>query len=396
MPDMIRVTCQRRLLTTRAARGCRGCGPSPSEPEDDPSIERRRYDKAPELSKWRGWSNGLRNRTPPERASENNTRAGRNGVSGGLDGLSDIMLPGFPAAGEGTERGTLSKQSEHSRADTATSARSGPPGPRPRGDPTSRRRDRAPTNRPNVPQGCDHRAAGASIREAVSALVSYGLLARRAGYGTYVTAGIGPLIGRGLALRLTLDPQAFRHILEARKVLEGEFAYLAADRARREDLQAIETHLKAMRLHARNPEESVKEDFAFHMAIARSARNPVLFDVLNYLSDLVFRSHHAVTQSGGLSPSAMAFHERIAAAIARRAPGEARRLMLQHLDDVIRRADQLYGRHLRPSAAAYRRRVRRRTAFGNGRGAGRAPVASTPRLRSATGAGTGRAGHHSE
>jgi GntR family transcriptional regulator, transcriptional repressor for pyruvate dehydrogenase complex len=217
-----------------------------------------------------------------------------------------------------------------------------------------------------------------SVREAVSALVSYGLLARRAGYGTYLTAGIGPLIGRGLALRLTLDPQAFRHILEARKVLEGEFAYLAADRARREDLQAIEAHLKAMRLHARNPELSVREDFAFHMAIARSARNPVLFDVLNYLSDLVFRSHRAVTQSGGLSPSAMAFHERIAAAIARRSPAEARRLMLQHLDDVIRRADELYGRHLRSAPAAYGRRVRRRAALGNGRGAGRAPVASTP------------------
>lgn len=207
-----------------------------------------------------------------------------------------------------------------------------------------------------------------SVREAVSALVSHGLLARRAGYGTYVTSGVGPLIARGLALRLTLDPQAFRHILEARKVLEGEFAYLAALRAQREDLQAIEAHLKAMRLHARNPEISVKEDFAFHMAIARSARNPVLFDVLNYLSDLVFRSHRAVTQSGGLSPDAMAFHERIAAAIARRSPDEARRLMLRHLDDVIRRADQLYGRHLRPASGSATRREGRRSTFGNGRG----------------------------
>jgi GntR family transcriptional repressor for pyruvate dehydrogenase complex len=205
-----------------------------------------------------------------------------------------------------------------------------------------------------------------SVREAVSALVSYGLLARRAGFGTYVTSGVGPLVARGLALRLTLEPQDFRHILEARKVLEGEFAYLAAIRADREDLQAIDTHLTAMRLHARNPEISVKEDFAFHMAIARSAKNPILFDVLNYLSDLVFRSHRAVTQSGGLSPGAMAFHERIAAAIGRRSAHEARRLMLQHLDDVIRRADQLYGRHLRASGSAGRH-VRTRSVLGSGR-----------------------------
>ena len=167
-----------------------------------------------------------------------------------------------------------------------------------------------------------------SVREAVSALVSYGVLARRAGHGTYVTSRVGQLITRPLALRLALDPESFRYVLEARKVLEGEFAYLAALRADAADLQAIEGHLEAMRAHARNPEISIKEDFAFHMAIARSAKNPVLFDVLNYLSDLVFGSHRAVTQSGGLSPGAMAHHERIATAIRRRLPREARRLML--------------------------------------------------------------------
>jgi DNA-binding FadR family transcriptional regulator len=177
------------------------------------------------------------------------------------------------------------------------------------------------------------RVSRSSIREAVSALVSYGLLTRRAGHGTYVTSGVGQLITRGLALRLTLDPQSFQYVLEARQVLEGEFAYLAALRADVRDLEAIDHHLEAMRVHARNPEVSVKEDFAFHMAIARSAKNPVLFDVLNYLSDLVFRSHRAVTQSGGLSPSAITYHERIAAAIRRRAAREARRVMLQHLAD---------------------------------------------------------------
>jgi hypothetical protein len=73
---------------------------------------------------------------------------------------------------------------------------------------------------------------------------------------------------------------------------------------------------------------------------------------LNYLSDLVFRSHRAVTQSGGLSPSAITYDERIAAAIRRRAPREARRVMLQHLDDVIRRADQLFGEGFGPPAGA--------------------------------------------
>ncbi len=191
-----------------------------------------------------------------------------------------------------------------------------------------------------------------SVREAVSALVSHGLLVRRAGDGTYLTGRVGDLVSRPLALRLTLHPQAFAHVLEARKVLEGEFAHLAALRADADDLEAIEGHLEAMRVHAREPEIAIREDFAFHMAIARSAKNPVLFDVLTSLSDLVFRSHRAATQAGGLSPRALAYHEQIAAAIRRRSPREARRLMLSHLDDVIQRANQLYRASLGPAGPA--------------------------------------------
>jgi GntR family transcriptional repressor for pyruvate dehydrogenase complex len=187
-----------------------------------------------------------------------------------------------------------------------------------------------------------------SVREAVSGLVANGVLVRRPGDGTYVTSGVADLVIRPLQFRLTLDPGAFRHVLEARKVLEGEFAYLAALRAEPEDIRQIDGHLEAMRMHAPNPEIAIKEDFAFHLAIARSAKNPVLFDVLNYLSDLVFKSHRAVTAAGGLSRTALDYHERIAAAIKRHRPQEARRLMLEHLDYVIRRADELYGVVMEP------------------------------------------------
>jgi len=173
-----------------------------------------------------------------------------------------------------------------------------------------------------------------------------------------VTGRVSDLVSHPLALRLALHPQAFAHVLEARKVLEGEFAHLAAVRADADDLEAIEGHLEAMRVHAREPEIAIREDFAFHMAIARSAKNPVLFDVLNSLSDLVFRSHRAATQAGGLSPRALAYHEQIAGAIRRRSPLEARRLMLSHLDDVIQRAGQLYKASRGPIPGAGGPRVR--------------------------------------
>jgi GntR family transcriptional repressor for pyruvate dehydrogenase complex len=170
-----------------------------------------------------------------------------------------------------------------------------------------------------------------SMREAVSALGSYGLLVRRPGDGTYLTSDLSNLVIRPLQFRLMLDADELSGVFEARRVLEGELAFLAAQRVDAEGMKEIDLRLKLMRERARDPEASSRADFDFHMAIARAARNPVLLGVVNHISELIFSSHLTTVDRRGLRPKTMAIHDKIADAIRRRAPEEARKIMIEHI-----------------------------------------------------------------
>lgn len=180
-----------------------------------------------------------------------------------------------------------------------------------------------------------------SVREAISVLVSFGIFERRVGNGTYITSRISDFVVRPLALRIAFDPQQIRHILETRKAIESECAFLAAERATEDEIREIRNFVAEMKEAAkRGRDDAISADFAFHMAIARSAGNPVLLDVLTYVSELIFNSHVVTGDPrGGITPDTVRFHTRIVDAIAARDAPSARRLMVDHLQAVIDRYD---------------------------------------------------------
>ncbi len=177
-----------------------------------------------------------------------------------------------------------------------------------------------------------------SVREAVSTLMGLGLLVRRSGDGTYFASDISNLVLRPLRFRLILDPMQLREGFEARRILEGEFAYLAAQRAERADIAKIDAALTAMWDKVDDPTEASERDFDFHMAIAAAAKNGVLFGVLNNIADLIMRTHITTVDGSGMRPQTMAEHEAIAEAIRKRAPDKARRLMIAHIESAARHA----------------------------------------------------------
>jgi GntR family transcriptional repressor for pyruvate dehydrogenase complex len=179
-----------------------------------------------------------------------------------------------------------------------------------------------------------------SMREAIGALVSYGLLLRRAGDGTYLTSTLADLVVRPLKLRLMLSADAVRESFEARRLLEGELAALAAQRAAEADLEQIELSLADMRVNRQDPEASCDADLSFHLAIAHAAKNGVLSGVLQHLSGLLMRTHLTAASSKGMRPRTIAEHVAIAAAIRERDPSEAKRLMHEHIDAAAKHALQ--------------------------------------------------------
>lgn len=121
-----------------------------------------------------------------------------------------------------------------------------------------------------------------------------------------------------------------RSLIEARAMIETTAAGLAAERAGDDELAAIASAHRACGA-ASAVLERVRWDLAFHLAIVRAARNPLIETMFHaiqpYIVELLFRSltDAEVTQKG------LVFHERIADAIARHDGAVASREMSAHL-----------------------------------------------------------------
>src|SRR5664279_2747973 len=79
-----------------------------------------------------------------------------------------------------------------------------------------------------------------SLREAIQKLVSKGLLTTRHGFGTRVTDQLEAHFVDPWQAMLKGHPMLHRDLLEFRQMLEGQAAYLAAERALDVDIQRLD------------------------------------------------------------------------------------------------------------------------------------------------------------
>ncbi|MDG2523995.1 transcriptional regulator LldR [Stenotrophomonas sp. HITSZ_GD] len=132
------------------------------------------------------------------------------------------------------------------------------------------------------------------VREAIQQLASLGMLATRAGGGTYVQAAAAPVHAVVEPLShfrevLEADPEYRFDVLETRHALEAATAWHAALRATDEDRARIRDAFEAMgAAHAQ--EDAAAEalaDARFHLAIAEASHNLVLVQVMRGLFALL-------------------------------------------------------------------------------------------------------------
>jgi DNA-binding FadR family transcriptional regulator len=116
-----------------------------------------------------------------------------------------------------------------------------------------------------------------SVREAVRALVHAGMLASRAGYGTYVTAtsDIAPTLARHIGHDRSENPA---DVAEVRAILEREGARLAAVRATDDQVTALRDAL-APRLSATTLPDYAGADITFHRLLMEASGNALLAEL---------------------------------------------------------------------------------------------------------------------
>lgn len=177
-----------------------------------------------------------------------------------------------------------------------------------------------------------------SVREAMIALEILGVVEIRERSGIYVLEAATTQSKDGvqaLSGREDLNVGAFE-LVEARILIEGETAGLAAPLAKQQDLDTLRGLIDVMRTSdAVRCEEA---DRAFHIHIASMTDNGALIDAIEHLWNLRTQSPLAsqimTRAQGGGREARVAEHEAILKALGSRDASTARRAMREHLESV--------------------------------------------------------------
>ncbi len=175
----------------------------------------------------------------------------------------------------------------------------------------------------------------ASVREALRALESMGLIEIRSGEGTYVASTVESLLSP-LAFSIRQQRDGLREIFEARRIVESEIAALAAERANPSEVQHLEAILKEQARQIAKGETGVEADSAFHSTLAQAAKNKVFLRLNEAMVESLHEIRERSLQTDGRPARSLAGHRKILKAIRARNPAKARKAMLEHLEAIER------------------------------------------------------------
>jgi GntR family transcriptional repressor for pyruvate dehydrogenase complex len=174
-----------------------------------------------------------------------------------------------------------------------------------------------------------------TVREAVRALVVLGVLRARHGDGITVSPlEAADLLGP-LAFFLALREVEVGRLYEARALIEGEIAALAAQRSRPEDLTVLEALVQAQLGAVAEPERYREIDTAFHRRLAEMSDNPFLARAAESLNVLGLEFRKTASETAEVIRLSIADHGAILAALRDRDARAARRAMEAHMQHVL-------------------------------------------------------------
>lgn len=182
------------------------------------------------------------------------------------------------------------------------------------------------------------------LREAISALSAMGIVEKRHGDGNFIAEFSSDVLGRILHTYTMLDHTLASDLFEARALIEGAAAQLAARNATAGDLAALrdivtqmETDVPAYVKGERDLAYMLKQDDLFHLQCAAASHNEFYIQFVNIL--------HTVGTDMGLYEStygqdpqkyygSLDFHRRLVEAIAGGEEQSAHDIMRHHIESI--------------------------------------------------------------
>ncbi|WP_338030857.1 FadR/GntR family transcriptional regulator [Cytobacillus citreus] len=125
-----------------------------------------------------------------------------------------------------------------------------------------------------------------SVREALRKLESKGIIEIKQGSGSFIKTSEFQLLGEELSTTIIhAENKLVYEMLELRRALEAECAFLASKRATSEDLEAIRHAIEKMKAAENDVELGLEADLNFHFSIVRASHNSIFLQLVQTLSE---------------------------------------------------------------------------------------------------------------
>lgn len=174
----------------------------------------------------------------------------------------------------------------------------------------------------------------ASIREALSALQSRGLIESRQGGGTVVRVTPDTSLSMPLADQFARSGVAIRNPLEVRAIFEPQTAALAAERATPAELATMRDLVRAQEVTVAAGRLGIDEDTAFHFAIAQASHNELIMTIVSHINEALRETREWSMRAESGTACSITYHRRILSAIEARDASAAQAAMAEHLRSV--------------------------------------------------------------
>lgn len=179
-----------------------------------------------------------------------------------------------------------------------------------------------------------------SLREAIQKLASKGLVQSRQGGGTYVTEALESAFSNPWADMMLNHPNLREDMLEFRRMIEGQAAEWAAERATEADLQRLGQSFETL-MEAFNADDTAQRseaDIAFHQAIGDASHNVLIGHLsgalLRLMQDNIRLNLGELKTVPAASRLLLAQHTAIFEAVRDKKPQAARSAAETHIDFV--------------------------------------------------------------